>query len=168
MQLGVILLFTVGLLLTASSADELLELSCMDDLQCLQFEEARCRDGYCLCTDAKTKVTLLCKPKDRKVSNIIGGLCAKDRSCPQAHAECDLKWEQCYCANGYMPSVEMRRCLPRMVALNGTCEQPSQCQMADKFSLCKTAGCQCKANFVEHLGKCVALLGKLSVGTRSI
>lgn len=160
MQLGIIILFTFGLFLTATSADELLELSCNTDAQCLKYEQGRCRDGHCLCTEPKSKKTVICKPKDKKLSNIIGGPCTEDHVCAQEHAVCDTKWEQCYCADGYMPSVEHRRCLPRMVALNGTCEQSSQCQMADKFAVCQASSCLCKSKFEQHMGKCLALLGE--------
>lgn len=164
MKLALIIIITFAFLLTASSADDLLELSCATDDQCTQYERGRCRDGHCVCTAAENGQRVACKPKDKKLSNIIGGPCTEDHVCMLPHAVCDIKLELCFCTADHIASEDRRRCLPSKVALNGPCELSSQCQKTDKFAVCQEPqrSCQCKPNFEQHLGRCVALLGEMS------
>lgn len=164
MQLAIIIIFTFAFLLTASSADDLLELSCVTDAQCTQYERGRCREEHCVCTAPEDGHRVPCKPKDKKLSNIVGGPCTEDHLCMPPHSVCDIKWDMCFCTADHIPSEDKRRCLPSKVALNKSCELSSQCQQTDKFAVCQEPEktCQCKPNFEQHLGKCLARLGELS------
>ncbi|KAL7743470.1 hypothetical protein ACLKA6_018608 [Drosophila palustris] len=155
-----LLIFFCFSLLNAASADDLLELGCISDDQCKQFERSRCQDGHCFCTATVGDKRVACKPKDRKLSNIIGGPCTQEHVCSQEHAECDAKTQLCYCAADYIPSEDRRRCLPQTVPLAGRCELSSQCQSTDKSAVCHTSqhSCLCKAHFEAHGGRCLATL----------
>ncbi|XP_034489599.1 zonadhesin [Drosophila innubila] len=159
MQLALIVIFCYTLV-NAASADDLLELGCTTDEQCKQFERSSCRDSHCFCTGADSDKRVACKPKDRKLSNIIGGPCTQEHACSQDHAECDAKTQLCYCAAGFIPSEDRRRCLPQLVPLDGRCELTSQCQSADKSAVCHQSqkSCLCKAHFEPHNGRCLATL----------
>ncbi|XP_022209311.1 cell death abnormality protein 1 [Drosophila obscura] len=149
---GLVVIFLAGYCL----AEELLELSCSSDVQCLQFERGRCLNSTCHCTARDSGQRVDCRPMVQKVTNIIGGHCP----CPQRHAECNKQLQQCTCSSGFMPSEDKRRCLAEKVALNEPCEFPRQCQLADKFSTCQPIQnrCLCRNSFESHQGHCLAVL----------
>ncbi|XP_030567349.1 cell death abnormality protein 1 [Drosophila novamexicana] len=155
MQFNLILLLALCLL-SAYSAEDLLELGCTTNAQCEQFEGGQCHDSSCVCLARGSKERIPCQPKDNKLSNIIGGPCP----CSQPHAECDTQMQQCFCADNYMASADRRRCLPLQVALNGVCEVSRQCQLADTFAVCHMSQkrCICREHFEQHQGSCRALL----------
>ncbi|XP_016993060.2 tenascin [Drosophila takahashii] len=135
-------------------AEDLLELSCTSDAQCAQFERGRCVDLTCVCTARGSGERVACAPLEEKVTNIIGGPCP----CPMPDALCHVKWQQCLCAQGFVPSEDRRRCLPAVVPLGGACEFQRQCQLAERFSSCSARQCLCPANFELHKGHCLAVL----------
>ncbi|XP_020803997.1 cell death abnormality protein 1 [Drosophila serrata] len=137
-----------------SRAEELLELSCITDAQCAQFERGHCVDMACICTARDSNERMACRPHEEKLTNIIGGPCP----CPQPNAECDARRDQCICHTGYVPSADRRRCLPEAVRHGGECELPRQCQLADKFSTCLKGRCVCRSDFELHEGRCLAVL----------
>lgn len=167
MQLMLMIILCYSLLNVASS-DVLLELGCITDDQCKQFERSRCRDSHCFCTANDEEKRVPCKPKDRKLSNIIGGPCTQEHACSQEHAECDANTQLCYCAAGFIPSEDRRRCMPQMVPLAGRCELTRQCQTADKSALCQKSqqSCLCMEHFEAHNGRCLATLGKWWIDSR--
>lgn len=144
--------------LNTISAEDLLELSCLTDEQCMQFEGGKCLDSRCICTARgdSSEERVDCQPKDEKRNNIVGGPCP----CTLPHAECDVQTQQCYCAAEYLPSEDRRRCLPVKVPLDGSCEMARQCQSMDTFADCQTKRCTCQENFVLYEGNCLALLGE--------
>ncbi|KAH8315473.1 hypothetical protein KR074_003724 [Drosophila pseudoananassae] len=137
-------------------SEDLLELACTSDQQCVQFARGRCLDNNCYCLARGSGVRVPCSPLEQKLTNIIGGPCP----CSQRHAECDSRRDQCICSQGYVPSEDRRRCLPEVVPLAGKCEFSRQCQLADRFSLCQPPEnkCLCRTNFEEHQGLCLAVL----------
>ncbi|XP_002022379.2 tenascin [Drosophila persimilis] len=149
---GLMVIFLAGFCL----AEEILELSCSTDAQCLQFERGRCLNATCTCTARDSGQRVDCKPMEQKVTNIIGGHCP----CHQDHAECNKKLEQCSCSSGFVPSEDKRRCLAEVVRLDERCEFHRQCQLADKFSSCHLSQnrCLCRSNFESHQGHCLAVL----------
>ncbi|XP_017025206.1 prion-like-(Q/N-rich) domain-bearing protein 25 [Drosophila kikkawai] len=157
MHLGLInwlLLPLLGFALLGGRAEELLELACITDVQCSQFDRGHCVDMACICSARDSEERVACLPHEEKLTNIIGGPCP----CPQPNAECDSKRDQCVCHMGYVPSADRRRCLPEAVRHGGVCESLRQCQLADKFSMCLEGHCQCRSNFELHEGRCLAVL----------
>ncbi|TDG42310.1 hypothetical protein AWZ03_011264 [Drosophila navojoa] len=142
--------------LNTISAEDLLELSCLTDEQCMQFEGGKCLDSRCICTarGGGSEERVDCQPKDEKRNNIIGGPCP----CTLPHAECDVQTQQCFCAVEYLPSDDRRRCLPVKVPLDDSCEMARQCQSMDTFANCQTKRCICQENFVPYEGDCLSLL----------
>lgn len=159
MQLTLIIFFCYGLL-NVASADDLLELGCITDDQCKEYERGKCRDSHCFCTAPDSKELVACKPKDSKHSNIVGGPCTQEHVCSLENAECDAKTQLCFCSAGYIPSKDRRRCLAQMMPLGGHCELNSQCQATDKSALCHISqkSCLCKDHFEAHNGRCLATL----------
>ncbi|KAH8344951.1 hypothetical protein KR067_012956 [Drosophila pandora] len=136
--------------------EDLLELACTSDQQCVQFDRGRCLDNNCFCLARGSGVRVPCSPLEQKLTNIIGGPCP----CSQRYSECDSRRDQCICSQGYVPSEDRRRCLLEVVPLAGKCEFSRQCQLADRFSLCQPqeGKCFCRDNFEEHQGNCLAVL----------
>ncbi|KAH8235705.1 hypothetical protein KR032_005710, partial [Drosophila birchii] len=138
----------------ANRAEDLLELSCITDGQCAQFDRGHCVDMTCVCTARDSDNRVACLPHEVKLTNIIGGPCP----CPQPNARCDTKRDQCICQINYVPSADRRRCIPEAVSPGGVCELSRQCQLADKFSKCLKGLCHCRSNFEFHEGRCLAVL----------
>lgn len=139
-----------------SRSEELLELACITDAQCSQFERGHCVAMECICTARDSDERVACRPHEEKLTNIIGGPCP----CPQPDAEC-IK-DQCACLKDYVPSADRRRCLPEAVRNGGKCEFSRQCQLTDKFSTCFEGRCVCRSNFELHEGRCLAVLRKFA------
>ncbi|XP_068159961.1 multiple epidermal growth factor-like domains protein 11 [Drosophila tropicalis] len=147
------------LMATCGKAMELLELSCSTDDHCSKLERGKCRNSVCICTARDTEEEEPCRPMEdsQTLTNIVGGPCP----CKQPHTECievEQQQKQCFCAEGYIPSVDRRRCLPEKVELDGRCEMDSQCQRAETFSVCHQSRCLCKTNFEPHQQRCRAVL----------
>lgn len=156
MRLTLILLCIFCSLKTIS-AEDLLELSCITDVQCLMFEGGKCIDSRCICTSrGESTERVDCRPKDEKKTNIVGGPCP----CTLPYTECDVMTQQCFCAANYMPSADRRRCLPLKVPLDGSCEMARQCQSMETFSDCQMNRCICQDNFKPYEGNCLAQLGE--------
>ncbi|KAH8280784.1 hypothetical protein KR054_012381 [Drosophila jambulina] len=147
-------LWVLLVLAPPSRAEDLLELACITDAQCTQFDGGHCVDMACVCTARDSDDRVACQPHEEKLTNIIGGPCP----CPQPNAECDGRRDQCVCHTGYVPSADRRRCLPEAVPHGGVCESPRQCQLGDKFSTCLEGRCLCRNNFELHEERCLAVL----------
>ncbi|XP_061399035.1 tenascin [Musca vetustissima] len=139
---------------------DLLELSCLEKQQCNQFEhsgiKADCLEGHCHCINGQRE-RVDCKPADRKLGNIIGSPCP----CKMDFSECDTKHDTCYCAAGYMPSMDKRRCIKKKAMLGERCELDSQCQRGDYNAIChkESETCMCMDLFIHDAGKCVSIVG---------
>lgn len=139
----------------AISSNELLELSCNDDMQCKQFQQdgikPKCMDGHCQCINSADE-HVKCKPMNNKLSNIIGGNCP----CNQPNAECYQN--RCYCAIDFIPSSDKRRCLKRTAFLGDSCELDAQCQNGDYNAICPSTlrRCSCMEQFANHEQQCLS------------
>ncbi|XP_017852179.1 protein draper isoform X2 [Drosophila busckii] len=135
---------------------DLIDFTCRTDKECESYENAKCLNLSCSCTARGSNEPIECKPKDEKLTNIIGGPCP----CSQPHSVCNMAQQLCYCTDGHVPSKDKRRCISEWVSLDMHCETMRQCQLADTFSACQATQhrCLCKENFEQHLGKCRAVL----------
>ncbi|KAI8130185.1 hypothetical protein FF38_11893 [Lucilia cuprina] len=144
-------------------SDELLELNCINETQCKQFQhsgiKSACIEEQCHCSSSNGD-NVKCQPLNHKVNNIIGGPCP----CQQPNAECDTQQDVCYCASNFMPSSDKRRCIAKMVALGEKCELDSQCQKVDFNAICHESSkqCICMDQFINNEGKCTSIVGNKS------
>uniref|UniRef100_A0A1A9W6B2 EB domain-containing protein n=1 Tax=Glossina brevipalpis TaxID=37001 RepID=A0A1A9W6B2_9MUSC len=139
-------------------SNELLELSCKDDMECKQFQhdgvQPKCIEGHCQCTTNAAE-HIKCKPMKSKLSNIIGGNCP----CTQLNAECYE--DRCYCAIDFTPSTDKRRCLKKTAFLGDSCELDLQCQKTDYNAICPPdmKHCVCMEQFVNDNKQCLSTIG---------
>uniref|UniRef100_A0A1I8QCZ6 EB domain-containing protein n=1 Tax=Stomoxys calcitrans TaxID=35570 RepID=A0A1I8QCZ6_STOCA len=154
----------------AQSEVDLLEMKCLNQQQCTQYEhtgiKADCIYDHCLCTSSSGD-HVKCKPVEHKLGNIIGSPCP----CRQIpHAECDEKQDMCYCAKGYMPSKDRRRCITKKAELGERCEMDSQCQKSDYNAICHpdVKECVCMDLFVNDNGTCISVVGPKFVCSNDI
>ncbi|XP_073817715.1 uncharacterized protein [Musca autumnalis] len=153
-------LFIISIFANSATSDDLLELTCLNQQQCTQFQhsgiKSDCIEEHCHCLNEKRE-RVQCKPMVRKLGNIIGSPCP----CTMDFSECDHKQDTCYCAAGYMPSLDKRRCIKKKALLGDRCELDAQCQRGDYNAICHRSFqmCMCMDLFVNDTGKCVSIVG---------
>uniref|UniRef100_A0A1L8EFN6 Putative multiple epidermal growth factor-like protein 10 n=1 Tax=Haematobia irritans TaxID=7368 RepID=A0A1L8EFN6_HAEIR len=153
-----LLIFAINNLNQAQSED-LLELSCLNANQCMQFEhtgiKADCIYDRCHCSSTSGE-HIKCKPVSHKLGNIVGSPCP----CQIPNSECDTKQDVCYCSRDYVPSTDRRRCIKKKTELGEHCELDIQCQKSDYNAICHKdlKVCMCMDLFVNETGKCLSVV----------
>ncbi|KAL5291659.1 hypothetical protein ACFFRR_010832 [Megaselia abdita] len=144
--------------------DLLLNLDCSSSVDCIQFQipgspNVTCLDSNCSCLDINHQ-QVPCKPRENKISNIIGGKCP----CHIDNSECNEEEDICYCMENFTAIHGKRACVKETLNLGEICDNDSQCLKNNKYSECfgENGGakmCRCQKHFVEHENSCISAVG---------
>lgn len=95
----------------SSQQNLLLNLDCAISSDCIQFQipgapNVTCLESQCSCQNINHDV-IPCRPRESKVSNIIGGKCP----CSIDNSECNEEEDVCYCLENYTALPGKRSCV---------------------------------------------------------
>lgn len=103
--------FVLMLSVIHAGGQNLLRLDCASSTDCIQFQVAgnpnvTCVDGECSCLNSSHD-RVDCKPRENKISNIIGGKCP----CTIENSECNEEENVCYCILNFTAIQGKRACV---------------------------------------------------------
>lgn len=147
-----------------SEVNKLIDFTCTADEDCgrlLTDKNSECIDEHCVCK--KKNVVVECRMRNSKTSNFIGGACP----CLLKNSVCNPSLDQCVCQENFIPSLDKRRCLRRMMELDKVCEYDEQCMRVDHLSICDkdTKVCVCGHNTTNVHSVCRTIVGKINKRT---
>lgn len=96
---------------------EILDLTCQDDSHCQNYainsKTSSCVNGKCVCQQKNFNQSVSCGNLSKIKMKIVGSSCeAAEPFCGSlADASCDDKSNTCICKDGYVESVDKRKCL---------------------------------------------------------
>lgn len=106
--------FVLMLSVIYGGGQNLLQLDCTSSSDCVQFQlignpNVTCVDNQCNCLD-RNHDQVDCKPRENKISNIIGGNCP----CTIENSECNEEEDVCYCLQNFTAILGKRTCVKGM------------------------------------------------------
>lgn len=106
--------FVLMLSVFSGRGQDLLNLDCASSIDCVQFQSSSspnvtCIDSKCSCLDINFQ-KIDCKPRENKISNIVGGKCP----CSIDNSECNEEEGICYCLQNFTAINGKRTCVRGM------------------------------------------------------